>query len=70
MEQHAVILDPSAPARPPEDLNARTITDLRGKVVAFIDNTKPNFDLLADEASKIDRLVVIVIGKGRHSGLL
>ena len=48
MEQHAVILDPSAPATPPEDLNARSLADLRGKVVAFIDNTKPNFDLLAD----------------------
>jgi len=48
MEHHASILDPSAPATPPADLSARSLDDLRGKVVAFIDNTKPNFDLLAD----------------------
>ncbi len=53
MAQHAPILDPSAPVAMSEDLRTQSIDDLRGKVVAFIDNTKPNFDLLADAMSEL-----------------
>jgi len=53
MEHHASILDPSAPATPLEDAVARTLDNLHGKVVAFIDNTKPNFDLLADAMAEM-----------------
>lgn len=53
MEQHAPILDPSAPMAVSEDLRTPPIDGLRGKVVAFIDNTKPNFDLLADAMSEL-----------------
>ena len=53
MEQHAPILDPSAPVAVSEDLRTQPIDGLRGKVVAFIDNTKPNFDLLADAMSEL-----------------
>lgn len=53
MEQHTLILDPSAPVTTPEDLATRSIADLRGKVVGFIDNTKPNFDVLADAMSEM-----------------
>jgi hypothetical protein len=48
MEQPTLILDPSAPAAPPEVTSARAPLELRGRTVAFIDNTKPNFDRLAD----------------------
>jgi len=53
MEQHAPILDPGAPVAASEDLRTQPIEGLRGKVVAFIDNTKPNFDLLADAMGEL-----------------
>lgn len=53
METHAAILDPSAPVAVAEDLRTAPIDGLRGKVVAFIDNTKPNFDLLADAMGEL-----------------
>ena len=31
----------------------QTLTSLRGKVVGFIDNSKPNFQLLADDLSEL-----------------
>ncbi|RPI45472.1 MAG: hypothetical protein EHM59_10075 [Betaproteobacteria bacterium] len=53
MDQHALILDPSAPATRPENFNARALDDIRGKVVSFIDNTKPNFNLLSDDMADL-----------------
>jgi hypothetical protein len=36
-----------------EALSARALADVRGKVVGFIDNTKPNFNLLADDMADL-----------------
>jgi hypothetical protein len=53
MDQHRSILDPGAPATQAEDFAARALDDIRGKVVSFIDNTKPNFNLLADDMADL-----------------
>ena len=53
MSQHAVILDPSAPVSQKVDAEVHALDSVRGKVVAFIDNTKPNFDLLADDMAEV-----------------
>lgn len=47
-----IILDPTAPGQnPPQQL--RSLGDLKGKVVGFIDNAKPNFDLLVDDVAEL-----------------
>jgi len=53
MDQHMLILDPVAPATQAEDFAAHPLGDIRGKVVGFIDNTKPNFNLLADDMAEL-----------------
>jgi hypothetical protein len=52
MSQH-IILDPGAPPAQALDSPTRAIDTLRGKVVGFVDNTKPNFDVLADEMASL-----------------
>ncbi len=48
------IFDPSAPPPPPEEQYASQYLDtLKGKVVGFIDNAKPNFNHLVDDLSEI-----------------
>lgn len=50
---HTIILDPTAPggiaAQPPW----RPLDTLQGKVVGFIDNSKPNFHHLADDLAEL-----------------
>jgi len=53
MDHPSSILDPGAPASRPEDHATRALNDVRGKVVTFIDNTKPNFNLLADDMAEL-----------------
>ena len=46
------LFDPTAPARtskPAEGATRPTLASLEGKVVGFIDNSKPNFNILADD---------------------
>jgi hypothetical protein len=43
------VYDPTAPLPEPAHNLRRTLGDLNGKVVGFIDNTKPNFNLLVDD---------------------
>ncbi len=47
------VYDPTAPS--PEALQnmRRAVNDLSGKVVGFIDNAKPNFNLLADDIAEL-----------------
>ncbi len=47
------VYDPTAPI--PEALQnmRRSVNDLAGKVVGFIDNAKPNFNLLADDIAEL-----------------
>ncbi|MCC6531076.1 MAG: hypothetical protein IT531_00885 [Burkholderiales bacterium] len=53
MEAHALILDPAAPVPAAAKLAERALGGIAGKVVGFIDNTKPNFDLLADDMAEL-----------------
>ena len=48
------ILDPVAPAGVAAAAHSfRPLATLQGKVVAFIDNSKPNFSLLADDLAEL-----------------
>lgn len=47
------VYDPIAPYRDGESGKYRTLADLKGKVVGFIDNTKPNFDYLIEDLADI-----------------
>ena len=49
----ALVYNPTAPPhRRPCDLT-RTLGDLSGKTVGFIDNAKPNFNLLVDDLAEL-----------------
>ena len=50
---NAVILDPVAPSGAGLQHPWKALDSLQGKVVAFIDNSKPNFNLLADDLSEL-----------------
>jgi hypothetical protein len=47
------ILNPLPPARTRAQLTRRTLDELKGKVVGFVDNSKPNFKQLADDISAL-----------------
>jgi hypothetical protein len=49
--EHTLVYDPTAPAAAEPGTLRRPLDTLRGKVVGFIDNAKPNFNHLADELS-------------------
>lgn len=53
MTELTMILEPTAPACAATAAPQRTLNSLRGKVIGFIDNTKPNFDLLADDMADL-----------------
>lgn len=53
MSNHIVILDPCAPATTKVATPKGLPSGLRGKIIGFIDNTKPNFDVLADEMTEL-----------------
>jgi hypothetical protein len=49
----ALILDPTASCGRPAQQLRRTLSGLSGKVVGFIDDTKPNFDHLVDDLGEL-----------------
>lgn len=52
MSGSGFIFDPTAPGQnPPQQL--RSLANLKGKVVGFIDNAKPNFDFLVDDVADL-----------------
>lgn len=54
MSETMVVLDPAAPADARRTaFAARSLDTLAGKVVGFIDNSKPNFNLLADDLAAL-----------------
>jgi len=56
MTQTVTLFDPTAPAReaqPASAASACTLENLAGKVVGFIDNSKPNFNELADDLAQL-----------------
>ena len=48
-----LLYDPTATRAAGADTVAQKLTDLRGKVVGFIDNAKPNFDHLVDDLAEL-----------------
>lgn len=48
-----IILEPIAPLGMTPAAAWRPLDELKGKVVGFIDNSKPNFNLLADDLSEL-----------------
>lgn len=53
MPAKITVFDPTAPFRSDSLQQRRLPKTLKGKTVGFIDNTKPNFDLLADDMAAI-----------------
>lgn len=53
MSENTTILDPTAPAASTARHAWRPLDTLQGKVVGFIDNSKPNFDHLVDDLSRL-----------------
>ena len=47
------VYDPTAPSPEATQNLRRSVGDLSGKVVGFIDNSKPNFNLLIDDLSAL-----------------
>ncbi|MEQ1776233.1 MAG: hypothetical protein ABL891_20840 [Burkholderiales bacterium] len=47
------VYDPTAPSQNAAQNLRRPLGDLNGKVVGFIDNAKPNFNLLIDDLSAL-----------------
>ena len=50
---NTVILDPAAPSGTGVQRPWKPLDNLQGKVVAFIDNSKPNFNHLADDLAEL-----------------
>ena len=48
-----LLYDPTAPRQAEARQDRRKLETLAGKVVGFIDNAKPNFDLLADDLADL-----------------
>jgi len=53
MTANTVILDPSAPRPPAAGSKPWQLEGLRGKVVGFIVNAKPNFNHLVDDLAEL-----------------
>ena len=47
------VYDPTAPSPEATQNLRRSVGDLKGKVVGFIDNSKPNFNLLIDDIAEL-----------------
>ena len=53
MPGKTIIFDPTAPAADEPQHLRRALEGLRGKVVGFIDNRKPNFNHLVDDVAEL-----------------
>ena len=53
MTGDSLILDPTAPGGSAPRHGRKALDDLKGKVVGFIDNAKPNFDHLVDDLAEL-----------------
>ena len=48
-----ILYDPTAPRQQAGRAEQRTLAGLKGKVVGFIDNAKPNFNHLVDDLAEL-----------------
>ena len=53
MNNHISVFDPSAPERSGGIQRRAPLDGLKGKVVGFIDNSKPNFNYLVEDLSQL-----------------
>lgn len=53
MADTMLVFDPTAPCQNERRQLGRTLDSLSGKVVGFIDNSKPNFDYLVDNLAEL-----------------
>jgi hypothetical protein len=53
MSGNLLVYDPVAPCLTEARESRRTLDNLAGKVIGFIDNSKPNFSLLVDDLAQI-----------------
>jgi len=49
------VYDPTAPNTAPAENLRKAVGDLSGKVIGIIDNTKPNFNVLANDIEQLLR---------------
>lgn len=61
---------PEATASGAPRVSLSTLDDLKGKVIGFVDNAKPNFNYLADDLGRLlqDRFGVTAVVKHRKRG--
>lgn len=53
MAETRLVYDPVAPCLTAPQASRRALDQLAGKVIGFIDNSKPNFSFLADDLSEL-----------------
>ena len=53
MTATVILFDPTAPRQESACEEQRTLAGLKGAVVGFIDNAKPNFNLLVDDLAEL-----------------
>jgi hypothetical protein len=53
MTANISVFDPTAPDPAKGRLTHRALSELKGKVVGFIDNSKPNFNYLIDDVGAL-----------------
>jgi len=51
--KNLVLFDPTAPRRERTFGDRRSLPELKGSVVGFIDNAKPNFNYLVDDLAEL-----------------
>jgi len=51
--RETMILSPRAPAGRPLGLDGLRLENVAGKIVGFIDNSKPNFNLLIEDVAQL-----------------
>lgn len=53
MSQNMLVYDPVAPCLTQRQASRPSLDTLSGKTIGFIDNSKPNFNLLVDDLSRL-----------------
>ncbi len=64
MAETQLVYDPIAPCLTAPHAAHRSLDSLAGKVIGFIDNSKPNFNLLVDDLSEL------MVGKYGVAGVI
>jgi hypothetical protein len=58
------VYDPTAPVADTSSKGGARFENLKGKVVGFIDNAKPNFQYLVDDLDMAERCDAVITGSG------